>query len=147
MEYLVNTFRVALKVAELEEPTSVHTSAEACRVLSAIYADLDADQEHVTVLSLNEVNRVIGFKVIASGQMGSSQVDFKLLFRAALALGGSAIVLAHNHLTGSTRPSQDDRNLTAKAKEAAALLGFKLLDHIVLGHGGTYYSFADTATL
>jgi DNA repair protein RadC len=138
MAYEIKTFRVRLAVAE-EQRQEVKAPETAAAILRAIYADLDADQEHVTVLSVNGANKITGYKVIASGQMGSAAPDMKLLFRAVLTLGGTAFILAHNHPSGEARPSLQDKEFTVKA--AAELLGFRLLDHIVLGHAGAFYSF------
>lgn len=146
MAYTIKTFKVSLAVSE-EHPVKVLTADGAAAVLRAIYKDLDADQEHFAVLSLNGANRITGYKVIASGQMGSAEVDFKLTFRALLALGGPAFIVAHNHPSGEPKPSGADLALTRKLQEAAKLLGFTLLDHIILGSGAEYHSFQEKGDL
>ena len=145
MSYQIITFRVAYSVAE--DGPSLSTSAGVHVILKPIFADLDVDQEHFVLLSLNNNNRVIGYKVISSGCMNSSQVDMKLLFRAALALGGAALVIAHNHPSGDIVPSQADILLTGTIKKACKLMEYSLLDHLIVGAGKDYYSFADHGTL
>lgn len=139
--YTIKTFKVRLNVSEAATDTA-RQSSDCYRILQPIFADLDADQEHGVVLSLNGQNEITGYKVISSGQMGSALIDNKLLFRALLALGGVAFILAHNHPSGEPRPSDCDKRLTRDVARAAKLMGYSFLDHLVLG-AGRYYSFCD----
>jgi DNA repair protein RadC len=143
--YTVKTVRVRLRAAE--PPEAVSGPADAARVAAAVYRDLDADQEHFTVLALDRRHQVIGFKVVASGGMDSAQVDPRLVFRAALLLGAAAIILAHNHPSGSPEPSIDDTRLTARLADAGRMLGMDVLDHLVLGGSGRYVSFKERGLL
>jgi DNA repair protein RadC len=68
--------------------------------------------------------------------------DPKIIFKLALEELASGIVLAHNHPSGNLTPSQSDRDLTKKIKEAGRLLDIQLLDHIIVA-GRNYFSFAD----
>lgn len=146
--YSITSFKVRLKLEDTNEPIrTVKTSKEVAEILKPIYADLDADQEHFCLLTLNSANRITGYKILTSGGMGEAHVDMKILFRAALALGGVALIVAHNHPSGNPRPSQSDRDITEVIQNAAKLLTFKLLDHIILGENGSYYSFADDGRL
>jgi DNA repair protein RadC len=142
--YAVKTVRVRLRAAE--PPEAVSGPADAARVAAAVYRDLDADQEHFTVLALDPRHQVVGFKVVASGGMDSAQVDARLVFRAALLLGAAAIILAHNHPSGSPEPSIDDTRLTDRLADAGRLLGMDVLDHLVLGDG-RYVSFKERGLL
>jgi DNA repair protein RadC len=143
--YKITTFRVQLRLTDAP-PRTIHSSADAVQVLRAIYTDLDADQEHACLLSLNHAHDIHGYKLLASGHMDATQVDFKLLFRAAFALEATAIILCHNHPSGRASPSPSDQRLTTKLRRASQLLDLSLLDHIILGHT-TYYSFADSGLL
>lgn len=144
--YEIKTFKIRLKVSEAI-PKVTTSPKESATLLRAIYADLDGDQEHFCVLALNGNNRVTGYKVLASGGMSFANIDQKLLFRAALALGGTALIVAHNHPSGNPKPSPEDIAITKTIKEAAELLDFKLLDHIILGECEGFYSFADEGRL
>ena len=68
------------------------------------------------------------------------------LFRALLREGAAATIVLHNHPSGEPDPSPDDVRLTRQLSAAAALLGLRLLDHIILGHPD-YYSFLDSGEL
>ena len=145
--YSLTTFRVRLKVQDTGPIRQTSGPAESEAILRSIYAGLDGDQEHFAVLAVNGQNQVIGYKVLSSGGMGYAHVDQKLLWRAALALGGVALIIAHNHPSGNPMPSPEDRALTQTIKEAAKLLDYRLLDHIILGEGSSYYSFANSEIL
>jgi DNA repair protein RadC len=55
----------------------------------------------------------------------------------------AAVILGHNHPSGDPQPSHEDRAITQRLKEAGALLGINVLDHLVIGADGRYFSFAD----
>ena len=144
--YKITTFKVSLQVSE-DIPKETSSPKESAILLRAIYADLDGDQEHFCVLALNGSNKVVGYKVLASGGMTFANIDQKLLFRAALALGGTSLIIAHNHPAGNPRPSLEDIALTKTVQDAAKLLDFHLLDHIILGEAQGFYSFAEEGRL
>jgi len=138
--YEVKTTRVRLK---LSEPLQCISDPEtAVSILKSIYADLDADQEHVTILCLNKAHKVTGFKVLFTGGQDESIVDLKVLYRNALMLGATALVIAHNHPSGRTEPSTQDLDMTRKVLSAGEMLGIRVLDHIILG-GDQWLSFRE----
>lgn len=144
--YKIKTFKVQLVVSDAHPDTAL-SPKETAALLRAIYTDLDGDQEHFSLLSLNGDNQVTGYKVLFSGGMAFANVDMKLLFRAALALGGVALIIAHNHPSGNPRPSPEDIALTKTIQDAAKLMEYRLLDHIILGEAQGYYSFAEEGRL
>jgi DNA repair protein RadC len=64
------------------------------------------------------------------------------IFTVPIALRAAAIVIAHNHPSGDSTPSMEDRNVTIRLQEAGELLGISVLDHLVIG-AEHYYSFSD----
>jgi DNA repair protein RadC len=64
-------------------------------------------------------------------------------FKAAILANAAALVVGHNHLSGDVQPSMEDRAITKRLVEAGKLLGIEVLDHIIIGTGGVYFSFAD----
>lgn len=75
--------------------------------------------------------------------MTATMVDARVIFKRALEINGATkIVLAHNHPSGNLTPSQADKLLTQRMKEAGKFLEFELLDHVIVGHN-QYFSFAD----
>lgn len=138
-KYSIKTIKVKVKLREGTLPalTSPERVVETVRQL---YKDLDADQEHFVILTLNTQNEVEGFKVVTSGMMDQVSVDLKLLFRSAILLGAVGIIIVHNHPSGHTDPSEEDKSLTRTINQASQILGIRLLDHIVIGDRG-YFSF------
>jgi len=142
---MLETYRVRLDVCETLPPKL--SSAEAAYpVLKAIYADLDANQEHFVVLALNNKLRVRGFKVISSGSETASLVDMKAVYIAALHLGAVAVIFGHNHPSGDPTPSSEDLTLTRRLKEAGELLNMRVLDHIIIGFD-RFFSMSDRGIL
>lgn len=100
-----------------------------------------ADQEMMVCLTLNSQNHVIQKDIVAVGGVASACPDMKIIFRRVLQHGGAALILVHNHPSGSTEPSNADRELTKKVGEVCGIVDLRLLDHIVVGDG--YCSFAE----
>lgn len=120
------------------------TSAAAFRAISPIISDLD--HEEFWLLVINRANQITKKCLISRGGMNSTVVDPKMVFKAALDNGASAIVVCHNHPSGITEPSPPDMRLTKQLLEGAEVLEISLLDHIIVG-AKTYYSFADNGLM
>ena len=103
-------------------------------------------QEEFKVLLLNRANKVLGIYSCSKGGMSSTVVDVKLLFAVVLKGTASAIILAHNHPSGSLIASQADKNLTKKIKEAGKFLEIEVLDHLILTKDN-FYSFVDNGLM
>lgn len=101
--------------------------AEASKVLQK------KDVEHFVVFALDARNRIVGKKVVSQGTVSSTMVHPRDVFRFAVKKNASAVVVAHNHPSGDPRPSPEDQELTKRLKQAGALLGIGLLDHVVVG--------------
>ncbi len=98
-------------------------------------------QEQFRVLLLDKKLSCIGVSTVASGGIASCTVDLKLVFALAIKSASSAIVLAHNHPSGSKKPSSHDRILTGQFTQAGKLLGIDVLDHLIITPEG-YTSMA-----
>ncbi|HEY6368157.1 MAG TPA: JAB domain-containing protein [Candidatus Binatia bacterium] len=97
----------------------------------SIYQRLDADKEHFLLLTLNNKNRVNGFKVVSTGSLTASLVHPREVWRAALHLCAAAVIFVHNHPSGEPTPSQEDQEITRRLKETGDILGIRVLDHVV----------------
>lgn len=126
-----------------EDRPKITNSDEAYRLLLDTW-DMDKIelQEQFRVMLLDRGNRSLGVSTIATGGISGTLVDLRLVFALALQARASSIILAHNHPSGNTQPSESDKSLTAKFKAAAALLNISLLDHLVVTPTG-YTSFTD----
>lgn len=123
-----------------KERSKVTSSQAAFKLL---YGDLqDLLHEEFYVLYLNRANYVLQKKQISIGGITGTIADGKIIFKTALELNASGIILAHNHPSGRVNPSEQDRRLTRQLKEFGKLIDINILDHLIIADKG-YYSFAD----
>ncbi len=104
--------------------------------------DILALQEQFVVLYLNRANKVLAAYDVSRGGLTGTVADPRLILSTALKVTAVGMVVAHNHPSGSLKPSQADIQLTDKIKDAGKLLDITLLDHVIVTANG-YYSFAD----
>jgi DNA repair protein RadC len=98
--------------------------------------------EEFWILYLNNSNKIIKSAQLSKGGITGTVVDVRLAFKEALQLGALGIILAHNHPSGTLKPSQADIQLTKKLKTAGDSLDIKVLDHLIITEKA-YFSFAD----
>lgn len=103
---------------------------------------LDLPHEEFGVLLLNRSNTIIRKEIISRGGVAGTVVDTKLIFKPALELLATSVILCHNHPSGNLKPSNEDIKITRKIKEAGILLDIPVQDHVIVTDNG-YYSFAD----
>lgn len=112
-------------------------------VYEEMYSQLsDNLQEEFWVIYLDRKNTILDKKNISKGGVSSTVVDSKIIFKFALELLASGLILVHNHPSGNRQPSDIDVSITNKVKNAALLFDMNLLDHVIFA-GSEYYSFAD----
>lgn len=102
----------------------------------------ELEHEEFWVLFLDRANNVIDKTKTSQGGVSGTIMDIRIILKQAIDKLASSIILAHNHPSGNLKPSQADKDITKKAKNAANLLDIKVLDHIIVA-GIDYYSFAD----
>lgn len=117
---------------------------EAYKVLAPFFIDLD--YEEFWCVFLNNNNKCLRCIRISQGGLTSTAVDVRKIFKYALELGAISIILAHNHPSGSLKPSDSDRALTKKVEDGARILDLRVVDHLIITTGG-FYSFADNGLL
>jgi DNA repair protein RadC len=127
----------------LKKKTLVSSSDIASFLLSKIK---DNRREVFAVLFLNRANKVNHFEIISEGGITGTVADPRVILKKALEEDAVNIILAHNHPSGSLKPSRADEELTNKIKEAAKYFDIKVIDHIIVSDLG-YYSFADEGLL
>lgn len=104
---------------------------DAARLVTPLLQGLD--RERCLLVGLDTRHRLIDLRTVSVGTASHTFMAPREVFRDALALGASAIVVAHNHPSGDPTPSADDRAVTARLMRAGDLLGIELLDHLVVG--------------
>ena len=105
-------------------------------------------KETVKMLLLNRANKVLGITTLSEGGISGSLMDVRMIYQYALKGNASGIIIAHNHPSGNSNPSESDQKITNKIKEAGNLLDIQLLDHIIVTpERDLYRSFADEGQL
>ena len=99
--------------------------------------------EVLTVVFLDAAHAVIDATVVAEGTVTVNTIYPRELVKAALARNASALVIAHNHPSGSLTPSRQDSELTRSLYLVCSFMHLDLLDHLIIGAGDQVYSFAD----
>lgn len=132
------------EVAEALFKQQITCSQDGYQILRPIIADLP--HEEFWVIYLNRSNKILMKESVSSGGVSGTVADVKIIFKKALELLASGIILAHNHPSGNTKPSHTDMTLTKKMLEAGKILDINVLDHLIITGNG-YYSFADEGTL
>ena len=107
--------------------------------------DLPVEEFHVAVL--DPQHRLARDVAITRGILNASLVHPREVFREAIAERAAAIILAHNHPSGDPTPSADDRAVTEQLAAAGKLLDIPVHDHVIVGRGGRYVSFAEAGLL
>jgi len=93
------------------------------------------DQEQVLVIALDTKNRPLRIVRITRGTLDASLLHPREVFRPAVHLAASSILLVHNHPSGDPAPSREDYEVTQTMEQAGKMLGISVLDHIVVGDG------------
>ncbi len=91
-------------------------------------------------------HRTIEFQALCLGTIDGASVYPREVIKEALAHNAAAVILVHNHPSGSPAPGQADRSITDRLQHALNTLGIRLLDHLIVGHEGRY-SFAKTGLI
>ena len=93
-------------------------------------------REHFFVFLLDVRNKLIGYEMVGVGGLTEISISPREIFRPAIAAPAAAIILAHNHPSGSHEPSEEDENLTRRMCLSGNLLATPVLDHVVVGEHG-----------
>ncbi len=129
------------RLEEALERPKVTSSKAVFNIMQPIIGELN--HEEFWVLYLNNSNKIIYKNQLSSGGITGTLVDIRMLFKKALELSTIAVILCHNHPSGSLKPSKADLDLTRKIQEAGKILDIKVLDHLLITEKA-YFSFADS---
>lgn len=132
------------KEEEPEERKQIRCSQDIYQSFHPIMCDLSI--EECWVMLLNQSAKVIDTLKVCQGGIASAQVDIRCVLREALLKRATAIILCHNHPSGSVHPSADDDRLTQALNQAAKTVNIRLLDHVIVSDGA-YYSYTDEGRL
>lgn len=135
-------------VREGSQPSAtkrIRCAADANEILQEYLRD--QDRENFVVLLLDTQNQVRGIHTVTVGILDASLVHPREVFKPAILASAASLILAHNHPSGDPTPSAEDRSITRQLQAAAVILGFTILDHIIVGDDNSFYSFAESCTL
>ncbi|MCX6170163.1 MAG: JAB domain-containing protein [Ignavibacteriales bacterium] len=108
---------------------------------------LKEESKEVFLVSwLSSANRVQGFEIISSGSLTASVVDPRAVFRSAIVANCANIIIAHNHPSGNTEPSNEDISITKKLVEVGKIIEINIFDHIIFAED-KYTSFVERRLL
>lgn len=128
-------------------PFAINSSSEAADIIREVYEPGEIElQEQFIVLYLNHANEVIDYYKHSKGGITATVTDVRLILAGTLRRASTGMILAHNHPSGTLEPSEADRRLTKKIKEAGDIMDIRVLDHLIITKGG-YYSFADNSLM
>jgi DNA repair protein RadC len=127
----------------VKQRPQIQNSGEAVQVFRKFWDEDTIElQESFMIMLMNRANRVIGIYKVSQGGLTGTVVDIRIVFVAALKAAAGSMILAHNHPSGNLKPSEADKTLTKKLRDAGKLLEIQVLDHIILSTEG-FFSFAD----
>ncbi|RNL85630.1 JAB domain-containing protein [Sinomicrobium pectinilyticum] len=129
---------------EALERMKIISSKSVFELMQPIVGELP--HEEFWIIYLNNSNKVIQYVQLSKGGITGTLVDVRLVMKRALELGATAIVLVHNHPSGTLLPSEADKQLTQKLKTASESLDISVLDHLIITEEN-YFSFADQRIL
>lgn len=132
------------KDSSKEKREAIKSSKDAYQAIDSILSDLP--HEEFWVIYLNRKNEIIKKENISKGGITGTVADTKIIFKHAIELLATGVILCHNHPSGSVNPSQADISLTKKLKEIGNLMESPVLDHIIVGEKN-YFSFADNSLI
>jgi DNA repair protein RadC len=136
-----------IKKIQTEFPSvKINSSRDAADFIRQFYGDDIEVFESFFVLLLNRANKTIGYAKISQGGISSTVVDVKILCKYVIDSLASTVVLAHNHPSGELRPSEADKQITQRVKQALTIMDSQVIDHVILTKD-SYFSFADEGIL
>jgi DNA repair protein RadC len=128
------------KESDPDEKPKITTSADAANIFKPLLSDLS--HEEFWVLFLNRNNLVIDKMMASQGGLTGTVIDVRLILKTALEKLACSLILCHNHPSGNISPSEADKEITKKIKEAGKHMDIPVLDHLIIANDA-YFSFAD----
>ena len=132
------------RMEDVLKQDKISSSRDVFNIMQPVIGELQ--HEEFWILYLNNSNKVLHKEQLSKGGITGTLVDIRLLLKTALELGAVALILVHNHPSGTLQPSEADKQITQKLKNAAQSLDIKVLDHLIITEKA-YFSFADETLL
>ena len=128
------------QMSEGLERETIKSSKDAAHIFMPLLQDLN--HEVFCVMYLNQSRRLLRCEMLSSGGMTATVVDVRMILKNCLLYNANQVIIGHNHPSGSTKPSEADKQLTYKLRDAGELMDVKLIDHLIIA-GHEYLSMSD----
>jgi len=102
----------------------------------------DTEKEFFYCVMLNRMNDIRFIDIVSIGNLTGTVVSVREIFRHAIVKGAYSVVIAHNHPSGNTSPSDADRQVVKQIAEAGKIIGIRVMDSLIITEK-SYYSFSD----
>ncbi len=132
------------KDAEVFNKNKITGSKDAADFFQPLLGDLN--HEEFWIMLLDRGNKILDTFMISQGGISGTVIDVRIILKTAIEKLASAIILCHNHPSGTMQASDADLKITNKIRDAAKLMDISVLDHIIIGQN-RYLSFADEGIL
>lgn len=132
------------KLEESIKQEKISSSRDVFNIMQPVLGELF--HEEFWILYLNNSNKVLQKQQLSKGGITGTFVDVRLVLKQALEVGAVALILCHNHPSGTLKPSEADKKITEKLKIAASSIDIKILDHLIITEK-EYFSFGDEQIL
>ncbi len=123
---------------------AIHNSRDLINYLNAYIRD--RNRESFVMILLDAKNRVLATQTLSEGTLTASSVYPREIVRTALEHHAAAVIFAHNHPSGDTKPSHEDISITRQLVFACKVMGIQVHEHLIIGGDG-HFSFADEGRL
>ncbi len=148
MKNFITKFKISYqktgKFGEMFPINSPEDAADYCR--KCFNKSLIDWREEFIFIALSKGHKIIGHYPISSGGITGTVADVRMILQLALMSNATSIILSHNHPSGTLKPSEGDKDITDKVREACKYHDFSLLDHIIVTSEG-YFSFSERGLL
>lgn len=136
--------QVAIRMVEqppLYSKEPMNNPDAAIRVMNEFLSQMD--RELFCIVNLQADLTPINMNIVSVGSLNEALINPREIFKSAILSNAHSMMLIHNHPSGNLTPSTSDIQTTARMQELGELMGISLVDHIITGRNGNYYSFRD----
>ena len=136
--------QVAIRMVEqppLYSKEPMNNPDAAIRVMNGFLSQMD--RELFCIVNLQADLTPINMNIVSVGSLNEALINPREIFKSAILSNAHSMMLIHNHPSGNLTPSTSDIQTTARMQELGELMGISLVDHIITGRDGNYYSFRD----
>jgi len=134
------------KIFEAKEPIYPKRFTCAKDVFDCLKEYSRADKEMLIVMPVNSKGFILDCFIVHLGTANSSNVSARDIFRSAISVNATQIILAHNHPSGDCEPSAGDDLITESLVKAGKILEVEILDHVIIGRD-CFYSYGESGNL